>query len=76
MRTSQNQPLGYKNISADAAPPARRSGGGQRISREDRIFRHILPSSRVAIGDFHPDSVNDWENQILREGDLLSPLSA
>ncbi|MDB6136148.1 MAG: hypothetical protein JWM59_4391 [Verrucomicrobiales bacterium] len=74
MRTSQNQPLGYKNISADAAPPARRSGG-QRISREDRIFRHILPSSRVAIGDFLPDSANDWEIQILREGDLLSPLS-
>lgn len=75
MSSSQNLITGYKDIAAGSALAATRSVR-QRISREDRIFRNILPRSRAALGDFFLEPATDWGNQVLLEGDLSSPLNA
>ncbi len=40
--------------------------------REDVIFRVILPRSRAALADF--ESADDWDEQVLAEGDIIGPL--
>ena len=47
---------------------ASRRGAG----REDVIFRVILPRSRAALADF--ESADDWDEQVLAEGDIIAPL--
>ncbi|MES2706840.1 MAG: hypothetical protein V4726_09585 [Verrucomicrobiota bacterium] len=75
MSSSKNLITGYTDIAAVSSSRSTREVR-QRTSREDRIFRSILPRSSASFGDFFLEPASDWGNQVLLEGDLLSPLNA